>query len=223
MTAIGYIRRSTKSDERTVSLEGQARSIEEYCVLHNLDLALPLIEDDGVSGGDDSRLDNLLEQVRAQRAAALVVYHDDRLARSTSRVLDFIRTLSHEGVAVHLVSRGLAEVDTSEGLLTTGVHALLAEYHRLVTSEKTRAALSLLKSQGRRYCKVAPYGKRVRGRNLIDNSHELKLLGRLRFHAQRGLSIRGISIQLAAEGFRARAGNPLAPSTIHKLIRRELR
>ena len=219
MIAIGYVRRSTRGDERTVSLEEQRRAVADYCALHNLGLAR-IIEDDGVSGGDDSRLDRLASALREGSARALVVYHDDRLARSASRLLDFIRELARAGIAVYVVGRGVAEVESSNGFLQTGIHAVIAEHHRLLTAEKTRAALALRREQGRRYCNVAPYGTRWHGNRAVEDEREQKLLERLEFHKLQGLSIRKISQALSREGFLSRSGKPLSPSTVLKLAKK---
>ena len=219
MIAIGYIRRSTRSDDNTVSLRAQERAIRDYCSAHGLDLGR-IIEDDGVSGGDDSRLDRLRSALIDEGARALVVYHDDRLARSASRLLDFIRELARTAIAVYVVGRGVAEVESSNGFLQTGIHAVIAEHHRLLTAEKTRAALALRREQGRRYCNVPPYGTRWEGKRAVEDEPEQKLLERLKFHKLQGLSIRKISQALSREGFLSRSGKPLSPSTVLKLAKK---
>jgi len=212
MRALAYIRRSTRSDERTASIEEQGASIRRYCDLHGLELLEPSIIDDGVSGGDDSRFARILNTIHLAQAKALVVYHDDRLARSASRSLDFVRTLTGQGVQVHTASRGRVEVSSSDGLLATGIHAVIAEHNRLLTGEKTRAALRLRRDQGRRYCNIPPYGRRLgEGNALVEDKKELQLIKRLQELRQTGLSIRRCSETLAEAGFLSRSGRPLAP------------
>jgi len=55
MAAIGYIRRSKESSERTVSLQDQRARIATYCAEQGLSLA-EIVCDDGISGGRRERL-----------------------------------------------------------------------------------------------------------------------------------------------------------------------
>src|SRR5580765_620418 len=60
VTAIGYVRRSKESGERTVSLEDQRARIAAYCAERGWLLA-EILADDGVSGGNRERLERLAE------------------------------------------------------------------------------------------------------------------------------------------------------------------
>ena len=92
MTAVGYVRRSKESGERTVSLEDQRERVAAYCTERGWQLVEVLV-DDGVSGGRRERLDRLAERVRA-----IVVYHLDRFARDLAGTLDYLRHFSRRGV-----------------------------------------------------------------------------------------------------------------------------
>ena len=63
VTAIGYVRRSKESGERTVSLEDQRARIAAYCAERGWLLA-EILADDGVSGGNRERLATILERYR---------------------------------------------------------------------------------------------------------------------------------------------------------------
>ena len=54
MNALGYVRRSSKSDEKTVSLATQTEAIRSYAKEAGLEL-VTLLEDDGVSGANRER------------------------------------------------------------------------------------------------------------------------------------------------------------------------
>jgi DNA invertase Pin-like site-specific DNA recombinase len=84
----------------------------------------------------------------------VAIGHVDRLARDTAGLLDSIRALAKRNVEVHEVTQGRLDVKTSNGLLTTGMHGLVAEHYRVLVSEKTRAALGRLRSTGRRLSRL---------------------------------------------------------------------
>ena len=126
MTAIGYVRRSKESGDRTVSLEDQRARIAAYCVERDWSLAETL-SDDGVSGGNREHLERLAEQVEATGARAIVVYHLDRFARDLAATLDYLRRFARRGVELHVVGRGKVEADTASGFIVTAVEGLAAE------------------------------------------------------------------------------------------------
>jgi DNA invertase Pin-like site-specific DNA recombinase len=105
--AIGYVRRSRESSERTISLEDQRERIGGYCVERGWQL-VEIVSDDGVSGCRRERLERLAERVRATAARAIVVYHLDRFARHLAGTLDYLRRFSRRGVELHVVGRGEA-------------------------------------------------------------------------------------------------------------------
>jgi len=172
-----------------------------------------------VSGGRRERLDRLTERVRVTGARALVVYHLDRFARDLAATLDYLRQFSRRGVELHVVGRGRIEADSATGFIVTAVEGLAAEHYRRVISEKTRDALARLRSQGRRVSRWAPYGWRLApGGRLRPDPKEQVILGRIAaLHASR-LSLRGISRALAAQGIRARSGQPFAPKVLRTLV-----
>lgn len=214
MTALGYARKSKKSEARSVSLAEQEAQIRAYCQTQGWRLA-EVLTDDGVSGGRRDRLQRVQAAVRQHRAGVVVVYHADRFARDLAGLLDTLRAWAKRGVALHVVGRGLVEVQTASGYLVNGVEGLMAEHYRLLIGEKTRDALARLKAQGRRYSGERPYG--------WGDPAEAAQLERV--HAvlrANGHSLRAISRELAADGLLARSGRPFAPSTLLRLRRQAL-
>ena len=236
MTALGYIRRSTESGARTISLEDQRARIADYC--HGQGWALvEVLADDGVSGGRRERLDRLAERGKVTGARVVVVYHLDRFARDLAATLDAVRRFARRGVELHVVGRGRVEADTASGFIVTAVEGLAAEHYRRVISEKTRDALARLRANGRRVSRWAPYGTRLthadcprtgghvvvgsdgkaRGTcGLEPDREELATLATIRALA-RGRSLRELSRALARRGILARGGRPFAPKVLRTL------
>ncbi len=239
MIALGYVRRSeaTSTTERkrgseVVSLDVQATAIREECVKQGWQLAEPLVVEDGVSGGKRERLTRLSAALHAARAQVLVVYHSDRLARDLAGLLDTVRAWNKKGISVWVVARGWLDLKSSSGFLSAGVEGLVAEHWRLITGEKTRAALARVKSQGRRWNKIPPYGSQlgreevvqVAGRTRVIRylepcPQEQAALTYLRAHAP-GLSLRSLGAELLAAGFPPRSGGEWHPQVLRRLVAR---
>ena len=218
-TAISYIRRSSKSDEKTVSLDAQVDSVSKYAGEAGLVLVAQ-VEDDGVSGGDRERFARIEAAIKASGAEAVVVYHLDRFARDAAAQLDILQAWRRRGITLHVAGRGPVEVDTASGFLSVGVEGLVAEHYRRVIGEKTRDALARLRREGRRYSGIAPYGWAHKDGALVECAEEIKVLSRIRALRAGGASVRGISKALLADGVTARTGRPFAPATLQGLLRR---
>lgn len=237
MTALAYLRRSKKSDERTISLDVQRASIAAYCAREGLTLVGAAVEDDGVSGSKRARFARINDAVRQAGARSVVAYHLDRLARDTAGILDWMEELTRRGIAVHVVGRGEVEATSAAGRLTVGVEALVADHYRRVISEKTRDALARVKGDGRRFTQHAPYGWRWEGvRRIPDPSRkrgyreeggvvvrepsEQAVVSRIvLLHAQ-GLGVRRIARRLVVEHIVTRGGGAWRPTVLARLVRR---
>jgi DNA invertase Pin-like site-specific DNA recombinase len=221
MIAIGYVRRSKESGERTVSLQDQRARIAAYCAERGWSLA-EIVCDDGVSGGRRERLERLAERVRVTGTRAVVVYHLDRFARDLAGTLDYLRRFSRRGVELHVVGRGMVEADTASGFIVTAVEGLAAEHYRRVIAEKTRDALARLRANGRRVSRWAPYGFRLAaGGRLVPHSRERAALAKITTLQASGLSLRRLSSALAGKGILARNKRPFTSKVLATLLARQ--
>ena len=219
MTAIGYVRRSKESTERTVSLEDQRARIAAYCAERDWSLA-EVLADDGVSGGNRERLERLAERVKATDASVVVVYNLDRFARDVSALLDALRAYARSGVELHVVGRGKVDVASASGFLVTGVEGLMAEHYRRLIGEKTRDALERRRLQGRRYSHVPPYGFSVTPDGRLEpEPYEQSVLGMIASLVPEGLSLRALSRALAGRGAVARTGRPFEAKSLSRVLR----
>lgn len=218
ITALGYVRRSKESGERTVSLEDQRERIAGYCREHCWRLAETLA-DDGVSGGRRERLERLDGRLKATRATVVVVYHLDRFARDAAALLDWLERAERRGVELHVVGRGRVEARSASGYLMAGVEGVVAGHYRKLVSEKTRDALGRLCRTGRRYSGLAPYGYSFGpGGQLVPEPGEQSTLDQIGALRVAGLSLRAIARALAGRGLLARNGRVFAPMTLSRLV-----
>lgn len=216
MKAIGYIRRSKKSDEKAVSLDVQAEAVRAYAGAHSLEVA-EVICDDGVSGGKRARLRRLREAIEKTGAKAVVVYHLDRFARDIAGLLEEVKAYNEHGINLYACDRGRIDIDSASGFLMTGVEALLAEHYRRLISEKTKRALAHRREQGLRISRFIPYGFTlgIDKRSLISNPEQQEVKAYILELGRLGLGARRIRATLEDEGI-----SPPPVMTIHDMIRR---
>jgi site-specific DNA recombinase len=218
IAVIGYVRRSTKSDERTVSLEDQSERIRDYCQERGW-MLVEILTDDGVSGRRRERLARISDALRRCRARGVVVYHLDRFARDVAAMLDQLEAWARKGIALYVVGRGRIGVEDPSDFLATGVEGLVADHFRRVVSKKTRDAMARLRIHRRRISGHLPYGYRLAadGRHLEPHPGEQAALALIRTLA-RGRSLRALSRELASRGVVARCGRPFAAETLRALV-----
>lgn len=216
--AVGYVRRSKESGQRTVSLDDQTARVRAYVEAQGWHLA-ELIVDDGISGGKRARFDRIRAAVAAHKAQAVVVYHLDRFARDVAGLLDELRGFVRRGVELHVVGRGRIETETATGFLTTSIEGVLAEHFRRIIGEKTRDALAHLRASGRRYSNVMPFGWRASADGaLLPEPTEQAALTLARELRAGGASLWAISARLAERGFVARSGRPFDAKTVSRFL-----
>lgn len=71
MVAIGYVRRSKESGDRTVSLQAQTEHVQEYAERQGWTL-VSVLTDDGISGGKRERFERIKAAVKAHHAKRVV-------------------------------------------------------------------------------------------------------------------------------------------------------
>ena len=179
--AIAYLRRSKKSDERSVSLQEQEQAVQHYATLQGFTLSR-VIADDGVSGGDRGRYEKIFKALEETKAKAVICYHIDRFARDVAALLDNLAEFKKQKVELWVVGRGKIETGRSNEFLLLGVEGVVAQYVRMVSGEKTKEALKLLKDHDRRYSGKPPWGYRFEGNELIEIPEQQQALLLIRKH-----------------------------------------
>lgn len=203
---VGYLRVSTEEQATEgVSLEAQAAKIRAWHELNGEGRELVLTRDEGISGSRMDRPGLASALGHCSRSGVLVVYSLSRLARSTKGTLEIAERL--EKVDCDLVSLS-EKIDTTSaaGKMVFRMLAVLAEFERDQVSERTRMAMSHMRSQGQRVSRFerASVVAQVRAEEL---------------HGQ-GLSLRKIAAQLGAEGLATVTGVPWSAKVVRSLLGR---
>ncbi len=95
-----------------------------------------------------------------------------------------------------------------------------ADRQRKAIGERTSEALAVMRSNGRRISRHAPYGYRLNGRGWVEDEHEQGAISLMRQLRAKGTSLRRIAEELQAKGFTNRTGKRLSPQLIANVLRR---
>jgi DNA invertase Pin-like site-specific DNA recombinase len=150
MQVIGYARVSTEEQAASgLGLEDQRQRVAQEADRRSW--SVTWIEDAGYSAKDLNRpgIGSALAALREGDADALVVAKLDRLSRSLMDFAGLMERARKEGWAVIALDLGV-DMTTPAGEMMANVMASFAQYERRLIGQRTRDALAVLKSQGRR-------------------------------------------------------------------------
>lgn len=219
--AVGYVRVSTDGQALDgVSLDAQREKVAAYCSLHGLTL-LTTISDEGLSG---KRADNRPGLKRALEAvcknkAVLVVYSLSRLARSTRDCIEIADRLEKCGADLASISEKL-DTTSSMGRFFFRLMASLGELERDQISERTTAAMSHMRKQGRRISNSIPFGFDLSddGESLTMNREEGRIVAGMHKRRAGGESYHAIAAALNADGVKPKAGAAWYASSVRAVL-----
>src|SRR4249919_393549 len=141
-----YLRVSTSEQTTT----NQRRELHAVAKRHGWSV-VQVFEDSGISGAkgrkDRPSLDALLKSVARREVDMVAAWSVDRLGRSLTDLLDFLRELHAKGVDLFLHQQGL---DTSRpsGRAMFQMLGVFAEFERSMIRERVIAGLSRAKADG---------------------------------------------------------------------------
>jgi DNA invertase Pin-like site-specific DNA recombinase len=143
----GYVRVSSRSQNYDLQVE----SIKDFCKMRDYELVK--VFGDRQSGKNMDReqfkkmVDTLIEFKNPQQVSAIVVTKLDRVGRSVSDLVGFVKMLS--AYSIDFVTT-LESVDTtnSQGRLFFHIMSALAEYERELINERTEAGMKKYLANG---------------------------------------------------------------------------
>jgi len=121
------------SDEQNI--ESQLQAVRKYCKIQDWIISKEYI-DKGISGSKDSRpsLDKLKADCKKGTIQAVVVFKFDRIARSTSHLLECLNLFQRYGVDFVSVTEGV-DTSTSVGKMVYTFLGAIAEFERSLIQE----------------------------------------------------------------------------------------
>lgn len=220
MRVATYSRVSSEEQSQSgLSLEHQAVKTRALAGLHDWQI-IEEVSDSGWSGKNLNRpgIQHLLSLVRARKIDGLVCYKLDRLTRCQADLLDLLKTCERYGVALVSVCEQL-DTQSATGRFFVGMLGLIAEWERGVISERTSAALGVLRQQRRRFSRHSPYGFELgEDGSLVEVQSEQEAIRKARDLKASGLSLRAIAKELESAGHSPRCGRGWHPKTIASLL-----
>lgn len=218
--AIGYIRVSTeKQADKGVSLEAQQAKIEHWCKANGYEL-LKVYVDAGISGKRmDTRKELLAALASLKKGMALVSYSLSRLARSTKDLIEISELVAKKKGDLVSLSESI-DTTTAAGKMMFQMLAVLSEFERNLTAERTSGALQHKKATGQKYTNQTPYGfEAIEGR-LVQVQQEAEVVAEIQSARAGGSTLQAIADSLNGRGIPTKTGKLWAPATIHLLLKR---
>lgn len=119
-----------------------------------------IFRDNGISGTKTSRpaFDKMMASVRARDFDVVMVWRFDRASRSTKHLLSLLDEL--QGYGVDFVSlREQIDTTTAAGKLMFTMVSAFAQFERDLISDRTKAAMARLKTEGKAVGKPRKYDR----------------------------------------------------------------
>lgn len=222
MKATGYCRVSTLGQEEGVSLQMQEDRIRAFCIANDYELVGCFTET--MSGGKATnrpQLQQALDSV-CKTKGVLVVYSLSRLARSVRDTLVISERLEKAGANLASLNE---RIDTSSaiGKMVFRLLSTLNEFERDQLAERTTAAMSHLRRQGKRISSRIPLGFDLAedGESLVENAAEQVTIRLIQQLHRQGLRMSAIANKLQEEGVRTKTGGIWYPATVKQILQRQ--
>ena len=143
---IAYCRVSTSEQ----SIDSQLEAVRKYCQNQNWQIS-KIYKDEGISGIKDDRpsLNELKKACTNEKRGwtAVVVFRFDRMARSTSHLLECLTLFQKYKIDFISINEGI-DTSTSVGKMVFTFLAGIAEFERSIIQERVKAGLERAKEQG---------------------------------------------------------------------------
>jgi site-specific DNA recombinase len=207
MRAVTYARVS--GDDRHTegrNLTSQGKMTRDYAMARGYQLVAELAEDDrGASGAsfELEQLNHVREMARNKEFDVLVVRELDRLSRNLAKQLIVEEEFKRNSVKIEYV---LGEYpDTPEGNLQKNVKAIIAEYEREKTRERTRRGRVEKAKSGKLVGNCLPHGYKKIGKGdaaeiLIDKEEAAVVQQIFKWFLTEKTSLRQIGFWLTSSG-----------------------
>lgn len=211
---ISYLRVSTKMQGQSgLGLEAQRSIINNY--IQPDSIVEEFIEIESGRNNNRPQLQAAIKAVKSNPDYILIVAKIDRLARNVS----FITALYESNI--NIVAVDLPELN----ILTLSIFAAIAQREAELTSERTKAALAVLKRQGKTLGTPANLtkeaikkGNEARHQNALDNAENRRAIAIINLLRSQKKSLQSIADYLNTNGFCTSKGSKYYPSSVSNLI-----
>lgn len=218
--AIGYCRVSTQEQaKKGVSLKNQENKIRSYCELHDYEL-VEVVIDDGYSATTMKRkgLQRVLGLVKKGQVDAVITLKLDRLFRSTLDALTTTKDWQAKGVRYISINESI-DTKSPFGEFFFTLLSAIAQLESRITGERIKESLGHLKQNGKVYGPT-PYGYKRKGKRLVEDPIEQKVIGRVMMLESEGKTRNEIAEHLNQVGYRTKKNRAWNWQSVNSIQRR---
>ncbi|MDC5315967.1 recombinase family protein [Acinetobacter baumannii] len=217
--AIGYVRVSTeKQAEEGISLDAQVVKIKAWASLNDYKL-VHIYSDEGISGASLNKRDGMQKALAAvSEGMVFICYSLSRISRDTIDTIQISRQLEKAGADLVSLSE---KIDTTgaSGKMIFNLMAVLSQFERDQTAERTKFAMQFKKSRNHAYSPI-PYGYDRHGDELVINVSEALTIVRIKEMFQAGKGYAEIARILNEEQIPTKLNKQWQRNTVYYLIKR---
>lgn len=204
--AIGYVRVSTGKQAEGLSPTAQKSRIKAWCKSKGYTL-LAIHSDNGKSGKNLKGRPGVQKAIRqaCHEGATLVFYSLSRLARNTKETMEIAERLQESNADMVSLTEPI-DTTTAAGNLFFQMLAVLSEFERNLTAERTRESVAHRRSLGLAVGRT-PYGQKKVNKKLYPCPEEMVVIDRMKELREEGCSYRQIAGILEDERIPNRKGS----------------
>ncbi len=220
LQAVGYVRvSSAKQSDEGISIDVQIKKIKQWASLHDAQL-LNIFGDDGITGRNIKRRPGFQKALQSvlNKKAILVCYSLSRLSRSTKDMIQLGTKLNEAGAELVSLSEQI-DTTTASGKMVFRMLAVLNEFESDQIGERTKAALTLLREQGKKTGGLVPYGYDVdESGNLYENEQEQDIIKKIMSKHKKGMKFQTISNWLNDQSIKTKTGKKWYAQSVKNVI-----
>ena len=223
MNVVAYMRVSTQAqaEEDKFGLDVQRQQIEDYCRENDYTI-LRWYVDRGESGAKERKvLNSILDSVHNPPVEALVIAKNDRLARDIKLYFWYKHEFYKKNMQVLSVAEDYGENEMFAEILESVITAF-AGFERRRIKDRTAAGRTAKAAAGGYSGGKPPYGYRATGGGALEIVPEEAEAVRIIFGKRNdGSTMKGIVDYLNSNGYRPRASDSFAISSIQRVLNNE--
>lgn len=219
-----YVRVSTDEQAKDgFSIEAQRRILNAWAVVKG---ASDIIEyvDDGYSAKNLNRpgVQNLIQDCRAHKLDAVLVWRLDRLTRNLRDLLMLMEDVFRANGVEFVSSTESIDTSTPTGRLMLNVLGAFAQNEREVNAQRVKAVMMEISKGCKHLGGIPPYGYSVDSEGYYQIQPEEAEAVRMIFTMKsNGASYSEIADALARAGHVTRSGAPFGKNTLYDMLRNE--
>ena len=218
MKAAAYARYST--DRQTDnSIAAQLDAIISYCQKSNISIVRTYVDEaQSVTNTNRQGFMNLVDDARAKKFNAVVIYDISRGSRDIAGWFTFRKEMQANNIAVLSVTEKLGDISNPNDFLVELINVGLGQHMVLQTRQKSRAGVAQKAKDAVFLGGVAPLGYDVVDQKYVINEHEATAIQLIFNNYAEGFSYDTIIDELNSKGFKGKKGQVMGRSSLNAIL-----